>query len=108
MSVHRAQRLGQERHARPAPSWGGAVTSLAVLMASLLGCGQAMAQVGPGGAINPNRDCQTVLTCNFRKDGSYRGCLSSYSCRQCRFVAARCSIGGARRGTCQRLQCSWG
>ena len=66
-----------------------------------------MAQEGPGGAINPNRDCQTVLTCNFRRNGQVRGCLSSYSCRQCRFVKARCSVGQTR-GTCRRLVCDWG
>lgn len=66
----------------------------------------AHAQVGPGGGINPGRDCQTVLQCRFRKGGVYRGCISSYSCRQCRFVTARdCGTGKAR--TCQRLVCSW-
>jgi hypothetical protein len=63
------------------------------------------AQEGPGGLINPGRDCQTVRTCNFRKGGSYRGCLSSYSCRVCRFVRVGCKGGG---GTCQRLRCGWG
>jgi hypothetical protein len=63
------------------------------------------AQEGPGGLINPGRDCQTVRTCNFRKGGSYRGCLSSYSCRVCRFVQVGCKNG---RGTCQRLRCGWG
>ncbi len=65
------------------------------------------AQEGPGGAINPGRDCQTLLTCNFSRKGSVRGCLSSYSCRQCRFVKSRCRVG-ERRGTCQRLVCDWG
>jgi hypothetical protein len=54
------------------------------------------AQEGPGGAINPQRDCQTILTCNFRKGGSWRGCVSSYSCRKCRFVPAPCSIIGGK------------
>lgn len=80
--------------------------AIAVLMATFA-AGPSFAQEGPGGAINPNRDCQTVLTCNFKKSGEVRGCLSSYSCRQCRFVASRCQIG-AKRGTCQRLVCSWG
>lgn len=113
MSMPILQCLGRRRDAqwgRSLLGWSrrGAVIGTLAIVASISAGGQAMAQVGPGGAINPNRDCQTVLTCNFRKDGSYRGCLSSYSCRQCRFVAARCSVGGARRGTCQRLQCSWG
>lgn len=66
------------------------------------------AQQGPGGLINPQRDCQTVLTCNFAKGGSYRGCLSSYSCRSCDFVTSKCAIAGARGKVCRRLRCSWG
>lgn len=87
------------------------VTAIALagvsFIALLGGVSDALAQAGPGGAINPNRDCQTVLTCNFRKNGQVRGCLSSYSCRQCRFVASRCSVG-RQRGTCRRLVCDWG
>ncbi|MCB1515808.1 MAG: hypothetical protein KDJ18_13570 [Hyphomicrobiaceae bacterium] len=83
------------------------IASVLVIAAVALSTSVA-AQEGPGGAINPHRDCQTLLTCNFRKDGRVRGCLSSYSCRQCRFVASRCSVGPRRRGTCQRLVCDWG
>lgn len=64
----------------------------------------ASAQEGPGGLLNPQRDCQTIRTCNFRKGGSYRGCLSSYSCKVCKFV--RVSCGGGR--VCERLRCGWG
>jgi hypothetical protein len=67
----------------------------------------AWAQEGPGGLINPQRDCQTIRTCNYREGGSYRGCLSSYSCRTCRFVPASCK-GLGRRGTCRKLVCTWG
>jgi hypothetical protein len=67
----------------------------------------ASAQEGPGGLINPQRDCQTIRTCNFRRGGSYRGCLSSYSCRTCRFVRGSCNGLGPRR-TCRRLVCTWG
>ena len=87
--------------------WGRTLFSL-VLAHALLVSLPAAAQQGPGGAINPNRDCQTLLTCNYSRNGRYRGCLSSYSCRQCRFVSARCSIGGGRRGTCRQLRCGWG
>lgn len=65
----------------------------------------AVAQQASG--INPQRDCQTVRTCNFSRNGDVRGCLSSYTCRTCRLVKARCSIG-ARNGQCQELVCSWG
>jgi hypothetical protein len=66
----------------------------------------ASAQEGPGGAINPGRDCHTILTCQFKKGGSWRGCLSSYSCRTCRLVTANCTIGGKGR-VCQRVTCGW-
>ena len=64
-------------------------------------------QVGPGGAINPGRDCQTIRRCNFTAGGSYRGCISAYSCRTCVPVAARCTISGRER-VCREFQCSWG
>lgn len=64
----------------------------------------ASAQEGPGGLLNPQRDCQTIRTCNFRKGGSYRGCLSSYSCRVCRFVKVACGAGR----TCEKMRCGWG
>jgi hypothetical protein len=87
---------------------GGLILAVVLAMAGLTTIGsRAHAQEGPGGAINPNRDCQTLLTCNFRRNGQVRGCLSSYSCRQCRFVKSRCSVGN-RRGNCRRLVCDWG
>jgi hypothetical protein len=82
------------------------------LLLAVIGLGLAQpsfAQQGPGGLINPERDCQTIRTCNFQRNGSYRGCLSSYSCRICRPVAARCSIGGAGNArVCRELRCNWG
>ena len=62
------------------------------------------AQEGPGGLLNPQRDCQTITTCNFRKGGSYRGCLSSYSCKVCKFVRVSCGTGRV----CERMRCGWG
>ena len=67
----------------------------------------AFAQAGPGGAINPGRDCQTIRTCNFNRGGSFRGCISSYSCRVCQLVAQRCSIGTVSRN-CRQMRCTWG
>jgi hypothetical protein len=64
--------------------------------------GTALAQ-----SVNPGRDCQTITTCRFSAGGSYRGCLSSYSCRYCRFVPTNCRIGG-RPGKCSRAVCTWG
>lgn len=65
------------------------------------------AQEGPGGSINPGRDCQTIRTCQFGRGGSYRGCLSSYSCRYCRFVASTCTVSGVRK-RCHKSVCTWG
>jgi hypothetical protein len=84
--------------------WATLIFVLALAAAPLSGVAQA--QEGPGGLINPQRDCQTIRTCNFRRGGSYRGCLSSYSCRVCRFVRVSCKgLGG---GTCRKLRCTWG
>lgn len=68
--------------------------------------GPALSQVAEG-AFPSGKRCQVVRTCNFSRGGSYRGCLSSYSCRQCRFVMENCRIGGAT-GRCRKLKCSWG
>jgi hypothetical protein len=77
------------------------------LGASLLSAGSTLAQEGPGGTVNPGRDCQTITTCQFTKGGSYRGCLSSYSCRVCRFEASTCVVGGVRK-RCHKSVCTWG
>jgi len=81
----------------------GLVTLLAFAMSGALGQ-QAIAQ--PAG-FNPNRDCQTILTCRYTSGGYYRGCLSSYSCRVCRFVRASCRVDAGQR-VCQELRCTWG
>ncbi|MFN0218970.1 MAG: hypothetical protein ACKVP4_09175 [Hyphomicrobium sp.] len=83
---------------------GMAATAILMTLSTL----PSAAQEGPGGIINPQRDCQTILNCNFTRSGRYRGCVSSYSCRSCSFVPARCSIAGRRGGVCQRLRCDWG
>lgn len=67
----------------------------------------AAAQSSQPGLVNPQRDCQTIRTCRFERGGSYRGCLSSYTCRVCRFVKASCQIGG-RAQNCQEMRCTWG
>ena len=76
-----------------------------LLIGGIAGAGAAMAQPA---LLDPQRDCQTIRTCNFARGGIYRGCLSSYSCRVCRMVAARCRIGGGPRRLCQELRCNWG
>ena len=59
------------------------------------------------GLNDPQRNCQTLRNCNFSKGGSFRGCVSSYSCRRCYFVTSKCSVG-ATTGKCQRQLCDWG
>jgi hypothetical protein len=80
-------------------------------LSALLACGLLALAPGAGVAqpagLNPNRDCQTLLTCRFTRGGIYRGCLSSYSCRVCRLVAARCRIDPGSR-VCRQLRCTWG
>ena len=48
------------------------------------------------GAPPSQPDCQTIRTCNFSRGASVRGCLSSYSCRTCRFVPRCQTISGKR------------
>lgn len=86
----------------------GTASLTLLLVAGALMAGGARAQEGPGGLINPGRDCQTVTTCRFAPGGSYRGCLSSYSCRVCRFERASCSAGANRGRSCHRVRCTWG
>jgi hypothetical protein len=81
-----------------------AATALLAMSASLA---PLSAQSGPLGIATAQRDCQTIRTCSFTRGGSFRGCLSSYTCRVCRFVPARCEIGG-RKTNCQEMRCTWG
>ncbi len=76
----------------------------AALLTLALGSAPVVAQQAVG--IDPGRDCQTVRTCNFSRTGRVRGCLSSYTCRTCRLVTARCSLAGRTR--CQEVVCTWG
>jgi len=79
---------------------------LALIATGLLVIAQAPARAQPAG-LNVGRDCQVVRTCNFGRGGTYRGCLSSFTCRICRFVSSPCFVDGARR-VCQRMRCTWG
>ena len=58
------------------------------------------------GAPPSRKDCQTIRTCNFARDADVRGCLSSYSCRTCRFVRRCQSISGQRICNYQS-ECGW-
>jgi hypothetical protein len=79
-----------------------AALAVATLAAGLPERASAQQAVG----IDPGRDCQTVRTCDFSRTGRVRGCLSSYTCRTCRLVTARCTLAG--RSRCQEVVCTWG
>ena len=79
---------------------------LGLLASCLLALPAHQVQAQPSG-LNGGRDCQVVRSCNFARGGAYRGCLSSYTCRVCRFVASPCFVDGSRR-VCQRMRCTWG
>jgi hypothetical protein len=83
---------------RTACTWSLALIGLILL------AGAAAAQ--PAG-LDAGRDCQTIRACQYARGGAYRGCISAYSCRVCRFVRAPCTIDGTRR-LCHRLRCTWG
>lgn len=57
-----------------------------------------------------NKRCQTLLTCNYSRGGTYRGCLSSYTCRICRPQRVRCTASDLASGRrqCTELVCTWG
>lgn len=82
-------------------------TWLFVLLAGGLTALAASEAVAQPATLDPNRDCQTIRTCSYSRGGVYRGCLSSYSCRVCRFVRASCRMDAGRR-VCQELRCTWG
>ena len=79
--------------------------------ATALAVGSALAggwsvQASAQQALNLERDCKVLRTCNFTRNGQPRGCLSSYTCRTCKMVPVKCNIGG--RTKCQEFICSWG
>ena len=78
--------------------------ALAIATGVAVSAGEASAQ--QAGGPDPHKDCQVVRTCNFARNGAPRGCLSSYTCRKCRLVPARCSLAGRTR--CHEFVCSWG
>jgi hypothetical protein len=80
---------------------------LIVAGALALGLGLMSVAEAQQAGLSQGRDCQTVRTCNFARGGTFRGCLSSYTCRTCRLQAAtrNCNLPGGR---CQEMVCRWG
>lgn len=61
----------------------------------------SLVQVKSG--LEAGKLCTVVRSCNFSRRAAVRGCLSSYSCRQCDFVK-RCA-----NGRCDYVsRCGWG
>jgi hypothetical protein len=85
---------------------GAPIAAIAMLTAGFVMVAGSAASAQQALGIDPGRDCQTVRTCDFSRTGRVRGCLSSYTCRVCWMVPARCTLAGYRR--CQRVVCTWG
>ena len=84
------------------------IVSACLVIAGFFGAADmASAQSPLPGIGAPQRNCQTVRTCRYERGGSYRGCLSSYTCRVCRTVKAKCDIGGQSQN-CHQVVCTWG
>ena len=84
-------------------------TTLMATAMLAIGTQAGYAQSSTAPISNSQRDCQTVLQCNFTRNGVYRGCISAYTCRRCRLVRARnCGPTTQGRRTCRRLVCTWG
>lgn len=66
----------------------------------------AFAQSAPGSFGPSQKDCQVIRTCNFARNADVRGCLSSYSCRSCRFVP-RCQTIAGQRVCDYQARCGW-
>ena len=71
-----------------------------------VGASPSLAQSLPGSFGPSQKDCQTIRTCNFARNAEVRGCLSSYSCRSCRFVP-RCQTIAGKRVCDYQARCGW-
>ena len=79
---------------------------LAAIALSIAFVHYAAAQSAPGSFGPSQKYCQTIRTCNFARGAEVRGCLSSYSCRSCRFVP-RCQTIAGKRVCDYQAQCGW-
>ena len=58
--------------------------------------------------LEAGKICQVIRSCNFAPTASVRGCLSSYSCRQCQLVKKGTVVINGVRRTEWRSTCDWG
>lgn len=80
---------------------------LPMLLPALMLCIPSL-PVAHAAGLEAGKDCHVVLTCNFRRGASVRGCLSSYSCRQCQLVKQGTMIVNGVRETQYGSVCEWG
>ena len=91
-------------------SYVAALIAAVMLSASAFAASLPMAPAAPPTSIieiqsglEAGKLCAVVRSCNFSRRAAVRGCLSSYSCRQCDFVK-RCA-----NGRCEYVsRCGWG
>jgi hypothetical protein len=77
-------------------------------LVSLIAVAMTLAQPAQSAGLEAGKTCQVIRSCNFARNAEVRGCLSSYSCRQCQLVKkGTVSINGVRR-TEWRSVCDWG
>ena len=81
---------------------------IAAIALSIAVANFAFAQSANPALVSPpgQKNCQTIRTCNFDRNAEVRGCLSSYSCRTCRFVP-RCQTIAGKRVCDYQAQCGW-
>lgn len=80
----------------------GAVSLLLALAAV-----QSPTTAGAATGLAAGKSCHVIRTCNFSRNAQVRGCLSSYSCRQCSLVRQRVRTASGRRYE-WRSSCNWG
>jgi hypothetical protein len=84
----------------------GRKSILLVSFAAVAAVNLAMVSVPVGAAgLASGKVCTVVRSCNFKRSAAVRGCLSSYSCRQCDFRR----VATSRNGRVEfRSSCGWG
>jgi hypothetical protein len=78
----------------------GILTATALLLAPAVSVQAAGLEAG--------KICQVIRSCNFARNADVRGCLSSYSCRQCQLVKKGTVVINGVRRTEWRSSCDWG
>ena len=64
--------------------------------------------VAQAAGLEAGKTCQVIRSCNFARSAEVRGCLSSFSCRQCRVIKSGTVTSDGVRRTEWRSVCDWG